>query len=567
MNKSLQASLYAQIERAAERPTLGFINLRGEISWFTWGDIFKQATGYRASLADLGLGRGEVCMLVLPTSEFCAMLLIAVLLQGAVPLFIAPPVVQGQGRHSSLMQILKHMIRKTRPKVVVISDGMKDLRDELGKCSKTIRVVVGSDGLKPDASAAMPLIKPAETDIAAMQLTSGTTGFPRVCVWEQKSVMQALNSMARAMDLNNEDVCLNWTPLYHDMGLVNNFFLCMAKGIPLVMLDPLDFVRKPALWLRGLSDTNSTLTWSPNFGFAIAAERIKNEDLDGVDLGRVRAFWNAAERVHLETINAFNERFASFGLRRDSLRTNYGLAENIGAATFSDPHSAIVVEHLDGSILQEKGIPHSVEQNCESEEDVTVVSVGRPCPGIEIKILSRGGRSLSEGQIGEIALKTPSALTGYLGDRRATRRTLFRNLLRTGDLGYLRHGQLFWVGRVKERITVRGKKLDPSDFERVLFKVPGLRTGCFAVFGVDDLQRGTQRIVIATEVQDGSSYNISDEIRNRVFRELGVMVDDIVMLPKNTLTKTSSGKRRHRHFRKLYLTGSLKPLQVPRAAC
>ena len=398
------------------------------------------------------------------------------------------------------------MIRKIKPRVAIFPDAMASIRDELENRFRKTRFVFGPDPLTLDSPATISPILPSETDIAGLQLTSGTTRFPRVCVWEQRNVVEALDCMVRAMDLNNDDVCLNWTPLYHDMGLVNNFFLCLTYGVPLVMLEPLDFVRRPALWLRGLSDSRTTLTWSPNFGFALAAERVRDEEIQGVQLDRVRAFWNAAERIHPETISAFYERFKSFGLRRESLKAAYGLAENIGAATFSDPHSPIVVEPLDTSMLQEKGIPHPIKQPCEDRRTVTVVSVGRPCPGMEAKILSRDGRALPDGHIGEVALKTPSPLTRYLGDQRATRRTLFRDLLRTGDLGYMRGNELFWVGRRRERITTLGKKLDPSDFEQILLRISGLRNGCFAAFGVDDTQIGTQRIVVAAEVRTTSIY-------------------------------------------------------------
>lgn len=183
---------------------------------------------------------------------------------------------------------------------------------------------------------------------------------------------------------------------------------------------------------------------------------------------------------------------------------------------------------------------------------------------MRVKILSRTGRPLPEGHIGEIALDTPSRMAGYLNDARATRQALFGELLRTGDLGYMRGEELFWVGRVKERINVRGKKMDPSDFEPVLLEISGLRQGCFAAFGVDEEELGTQRIVIISEVREPLSRDrqeLRDEIRDRILRKLGVIVDDVVLVQPGTLTKTSSGKRRHRYFKKLYLDGGLKPFE------
>jgi acyl-CoA synthetase (AMP-forming)/AMP-acid ligase II len=151
-------------------------------------------------------------------------------------------------------------------------------------------------------------------------------------------------------------------------------------------------------------------------------------------------------------------------------------------------------------------------------------------------------------------------MMGYLGDTAATRRAFSHDLLRTGDLGYLRGQELFWVGRAKERITVRGRKLDPSDFEPVLLRVPGLRQGSFAAFGVEDAARGTQRVVIVAEVRDPpgrTQAEIVGDISREVFLHLGVTADEILLVRPGTLTKTSSGKRRHKFFRRQYLSGGL----------
>ncbi|NWG01874.1 MAG: AMP-binding protein [Syntrophaceae bacterium] len=565
MDRTLQRELYRRLDQSPERHALAYINNRGEFSWRTLEEVCRQAAGYSPRLKELGLGQGDVCILALPSNAFCATLLITTLLLGAVPLLVAPPILQLKGRYSNLTQVLRHMIRKTKPKIVIVPKAMMPMREELEGHQKRTHLLFEEEGLSPDLSAGIPQVTPAESDIAAMQLTSGTTGFPRVCVWQQRNVTAALDGIALAMDLNQEDICLNWTPLYHDMGLVNNFLLCLTKGIPLAMLNPIDFVNKPALWLRGLSDTASTMTWSPNFGFAITAEIVRDDQMEGVRLDRVRAFWNAAERIHLETIQAFYKRFAPFGLHRDSLKTNYGCAENIGGATFSDPHGPIVVEQVDDVVLQQKGMAQPIMRTDEGQRAVQVVGVGRPYPGIEIKILSRKGRPLPDGHVGELALKTPSRMSGYLGQTLETRRALFGDLLRTGDLGYMRGPELFWVGRLRERITTLGRKLDPSDFERVLLRIPNLRHGCFAVFGVDDAQLGTQRVVVVSEVRDSSTRpyrDIVNDIQSQISLQLGVKAYDIILLPKDTLTKTSSGKRRHRYFRQRYLSGELQSLRL-----
>ena len=562
--KSFQGRFYALLENNPDRNAILFYQDGQEPAWNSLEQFYTQARGYAISLREHGLRKGDACVIVLPSSELSLMLTTATLLLGALPLLIAPPALQSEGAFSSLYQIIQRIIKKTNPTIVILPETVKGTLAELQSKNKTSDFLLGESEIEPVLDGHLPVVIPDENDIAAMQLTSGTTGFPRVCVWKQRNVMAALDGMLTAMRLSKDDICFNWTPLYHDMGLVNNFFLCITSGVPLVMLSPNDFIKKPSTWLHGLTKTGATTTWSPNFGFAIAAQRVRDGELEGVDLHRVRAFWNAAERIHYDTLLAFHKRFKPFGVSKDAIKTNFGCAENVGGATFSDPMGRFLVEHVDRRSFIEKRVAKPINGGGGGEKGIAIVGVGKPHPGIRVEILSRKGNLLPDGHIGEIAMHTPSRMEGYLADKRATQRALYKDLLRTGDLGYMRNGELFWVGRVRERINLRGVKLDPSDFEPVLFHISGLRQGNFAAFGVDDPLQGTQKIVLVVEVRDGlaqDSETISGEIRNEVFEHLGINISEIVLVKTGTLTKTSSGKRRHRYFQKLYMEGRLSEFE------
>lgn len=561
--RSIQGRLYERLEKAADRPALAFYGPDGMSPWTSLEDIYSRAASTAARLAEEGLRPGETCIIVLPSGPPAARLVLAALLRGAVPVLVAPPLLFGT--NSNLAQILGHTIRKTQASLVVGPEGLAGMREQLERARHRTRLILGEASLLEGSTEDVPRVIPTPTDPAAMQLTSGTTGLPRICRWDHRAVLAALDGMTRAMSLSADDVCFNWTPLYHDMGLVNNFLLCLTSGVPLVLMNPQEFAKSPALWLRGLSASRTTVTWSPNFGFAVAAQRITDEELEGVELHRVRAFWNAAERIHLDTMLAFQKRFARHGVRLEALKTNFGCAENVGGATFSDPNGMFVVEQVNRDLLVGRRVARPVEDPGPNGRTVAVVGVGRPYPGMKVRILARNGTVLPDGRVGEIALETPSRMQGYLKDARATRRALQGGRLRTGDLGYTRDGELFWVGRVRERITVRGKKLDPSDFEATLLAVPHLREGCFAVFGIDAADQGTERIVLVSEVREPirrDPEDISGEIRRRVMLDLGVSVSEVVLVKPGTLSKTSSGKRRHRHFRKMYLEGELPAFEI-----
>ncbi len=541
---------------------LGFSRDGDSWQWWTREETDRRARAAAALLTDQGLAPGDTCALVLDSDATCSALLLGALLCAARPVLVAPPIVRGL--HGNLDQVLQHVAERTTARVLVTQEAFGSLAEQVAQQTRGLSALVLGDSppeivAEPPSGQAVEL--PASDAVAAFQLTSGTTGFPRVCAWRQDRVLAAIDGMREAMQLTSHDRFVNWTPLYHDMGLVNNFLLCVTSGVPLAMLSAQAFVTRPAVWLRSLSNVRATTTWSPNFGFALATQRIADRELEGIDLSAVRGFWNAAERIHLHTMREFHRRFADVGVSWPALKTNFGCAENVGGATFSDPDGPSRSETVDASALHTEGVAVAVEDDHPSATDI--VSAGRPHPQLEVVILDEQGEPCVEGQVGEVALDSPSRMIEYLGDPEATANAFHGELLKTGDLGYLRDGELFWVGRVRERITLHGKKYDPSDLEATLFGVPQLRPGCFAAFGVDDPEIGTQRLVVVSEVQrsdDPEVASLPGVVREAVVRDLGISVWDVVLLPRGSMSKTSSGKRRHRHYRRLYEDSELRPL-------
>jgi acyl-CoA synthetase (AMP-forming)/AMP-acid ligase II len=562
VGETLAARLQNRIDDDSQGRALAFYKPRQRVGeWKDFATIYAEASATAEVMAELGCKAGDVCIIVLPSGRAAARLVLAAILQGSIPLLIAPPSILGTG--SDLSRVLRDCIRKTQAKLVICPQSMAEGADSYSSASRETRIVFGEESLLPDPSGTLiDAARPGATSLVALQLTSGTTGLPKICGWNNRGVLSAIDGMTAAMAVGDDDVFFNWTPLYHDMGLVNNYLTCLVSGIPLVLMSPHDFVRAPVSWLRGLSDTKSTVTWSPNFGFALASQRIDDDELRGLSLHHVRSFWNAAERVHLSTMLDFHRRFGPYGVSIDSLKTNFGCAENVGGATFTEAGKPFSFEYVDGDLLLDKRLARPVP--ADSPTAVPVVGAGMAHPMMEISIRSRTGHTLPDGHVGEVALDTPSSMIGYLGDARSTARAFRYGALRTGDLGYMRDGELFWVGRAKERITVRGRKVDPSDFEPVLFDIAGLRKGCFAAFGVDEPATGTQRVVVVSEVIDNLTAPL-DELRGQIGRsileKLGLTAE-ILLVPNGTLTKTSSGKRRHRHFRRAYDLGELQSLQV-----
>jgi fatty-acyl-CoA synthase len=560
MRPTLQGCLDDTARRCAGRRALGFYAASGKLTWLTYRELRDLGLGAGGWLRQEGVRRGDTCVLAVGDARRTAALLLGVLVLGAIPLTLAPPGSSPSARGQAA--VLGAVARRARARLVLTDEPLEDLETSIER--RLLREVGG--GLDAPLGPPIDPVSSTKGDVASYQLTSGTTGLPRVCVWGQRAIVKRLETTRKALAVGDDDLFVSFTPLHHTMGLLNNFLLCLTSGIPLVLVAAHDFAKKPALWLRALSETRATQTWSPNFGFALAVERIGDEELSGVRLDRMRGFWNAAERVHAETLLSFHRRFGSFGVRLGALKTNYGCAENVGGATFSDPTGDFVVERVRREALYRRGIAERVApatSDRASAEEVSIVSVGRPARGLRIEIVRRG-RRIPDGQVGEVALVTPARMHGYLRDAKSTRSALHGQRLMTGDLGYLRRGELFWTGRARERITVRGTKIDPSDFEPVLRPIEGLHRGRFVAFGVDDVAKGTEGAVVVAEVRDRSVdvERVVRAVRAAAQRALGLALEDVVLVPRGSLVHTVSGKRRHGAYRERYREGSLEALRV-----
>src|SRR5689334_9555478 len=225
--ESLQAEILARLNELPDERCICFYGARETVLWQSRSQLYSKSVAVAQQLRQEGVRSGDVCIIGLPSGEKAVNVLLATLLLGAIPLLIAPP--ELVGGNLELHQTLHSAIQRTKPRVVICAPSVQPERIRIERDFPATRFVSPPDveNIELKNEPFVPAL-PAPTDIAAMQLTSGTTREPRICVWDHKAVLAALDGMADAMALSADDLCVNWTPLYHDMGLVNNFFLCLA---------------------------------------------------------------------------------------------------------------------------------------------------------------------------------------------------------------------------------------------------------------------------------------------------------------------------------------------------
>jgi acyl-CoA synthetase (AMP-forming)/AMP-acid ligase II len=333
-----------------------------------------------------------------------------------------------------------------------------------------------------------------------------------------------------------------------------------------VLIPPECFVARPALWLRAISRHRATISPAPNFAYALCAERIRDEEIAGIDLSSWRVAMNGAEPVTPRALARFVERFAAFGLRGEALTPVYGLAEATLAVTFSALRSRFTVHSFDTRALAEdaRAIP--------AAEGTPIVSLGPPLPGFAIEIADDAGRRLGEGELGRVRVRGPSLMAGYDEMPEETARVLAGGWLDSGDVGFLFGGELFLYGRGKDLIVVRGRNHAPQDIEHALDDLEGVRAGCCAAVGVlAEDGSGEQLWVFVERARSGSRTDAEIErtARARILECNGLRASRIVVLAPGTLPRTSSGKIRRGHTLLLHRRGALTapaPVSLPRLA-
>lgn len=472
---------------------------------------------------DLSAFDGDtVLMIAAPDPVDQSVAVAGALLAGLVPLVVDPASVQRSSPEEAAL----------RDRVTAAGYGL-------------VRWETGTDVVAAPAGEMTRL--PAGARPVMLQQTSGTTGTPQLCIWTEANVLDRIAAMSQAMQVTLQDRFLCWTPLGHTVGMLNNFLLCLLNRIPLVLVAPQVIQRDPLDWLRLLDETAASVTWAPNFLYAEVL-RALNRDLDrddsaGVRLVSVRAIWNAGERVDPALFSRFGAALAPLGLRPSALRTNFGCAEFTGGATFSDGRfDAECVDRDQLSAGRAVPVPGSDPGGME------IASVGGAAPGVTVTIVAEDGGICPDGMVGEILLRALRPVGGYLGASSDG-----QEVLRTGDMGYLREGRLFWMGRIKETINIRGRKFDPNQLAPILSEHG---VGTFVAFSVPSEIRGTEEAVLLLETGDGQiAPETLRALRRAVQSRLGLALAKVECVPPGTLRTTASGKRRHSYYRNAWEAG------------
>ena len=529
---------------------------------------------------------GERALLLYPAGlEFIAAFF-GCLYAGAIAVPLPPPNLALPQR--TLPRLLA-IIRDAQPSVVLTTSAILANTQGLFTQAPELQKMRWLATDKVTSRLAQEWRNPAVTSstVALLQYTSGSTAEPKGVVISHGNLLHNSAYINHVFALIPDSVTVTWLPAFHDMGLTNGIIQPVYKGRPCYLMPPVSFLMRPIRWLQAISRYQATISGGPNFAYDLCTRRITPEQRETLDLSSWDVAYNGAEPVRADTMKRFAATFASRGFRSSAFHPCYGLAEATllvsGGSLRDEMFRTIQVAAFEQNRV--------VEARAQDQNVRTLVGSGHALHDTRIVIVHPELlTACAPDEVGEIWVFGPSVTQGYWNRPEDTERACRAYLkdtgegpfLRTGDLGFMKDGELFVTGRLKDLIIMSGRKLYPQDIELTAEQShPALRPACCAAFSVDGA--GEEHLIIAAEVDpryqpavrnppDGEARSQSNgrlpldveavvrAIRRAVAEEHDVRVHTVVLLRAGRVPKTTSGKVQRHACQASFLKGTLERL-------
>ncbi|MCB2251007.1 non-ribosomal peptide synthetase [Pseudomonas chlororaphis] len=527
----------------------------------SYSDLDRRARTIAAAL-QANAGLGDRAVLLFPSGPDYVAAFFACLYAGVIAVPAYPP--ESSRRHHQ--ERLISIIADAEPRLLLTSSGLRDSLAQMdalqGAAAPQLLCV---DSLPASLAEGWSPIELQGDDIAFLQYTSGSTALPKGVQVSHGNLVanELLIRRGFGIDLNPDDVIVSWLPLYHDMGLIGGLLQPIFSGVPCVLMSPAYFLGRPLRWLEAISEYGGTISGGPDFAYRLCSERVSESALERLDLSRWRVAYSGSEPIRLDTLERFAEKFAACGFTPNQFFASYGLAEATLFVAGGIRGQGIPALRLDEQAL--------AQNRAEPGNGNAMMSCGTSQPEHAVLIVEPNTLAeLEENRVGEVWAAGPSIAHGYWRNPEATAKTFVqhagRTWLRTGDLGFMRGGELFITGRLKDMLIVRGHNLYPQDIEQTIEReVEVVRKGRVAAFAVSD--QGQEGIGIAAEISRSVQKILTPDaliklIRQTVAEAYQEAPSVVVLLNPGALPKTSSGKLQRSACRNRLADGSLDSYAV-----
>ena len=525
------------LDHFADKPQATFCRLigNGEETMLTWAELGQSSLRFAQAYQGSGLAVGDEILIFLRHRPELYGSLFGAMLAGFVPSYM--PCTSPKQDPAIYWSSHQQLLDRTRPAAIVADYETFREMDAAGLRLDDIRRIAVEE-LPAATGTPVPV---AEDAVALLQHSSGTTGLKKGVALSYRAIVDQIESYASAIDATPADVIVSWLPLYHDMGLMACCILPAYLGLPIVHIDPFTWLAKPALLFDALVAHRGTLTWLPNFAFEhmalVVGRRAAEYDLSGV-----RAFINCSEPCKAASFDRFGEAFAASGVRQDQLQCCYAMAETVFAVARSGLAAPFKGCRVESRSLQRGQVVRLAQEGTAAAELIETglpnsrhrsSGVRRVPPAV---VRRRGRRARDSGHFSVLRLQQGSRRTA----ERRVEGTYF-----TRDLGFVRDGHVYVLGRVDDLIIVNGRNLYAHEIEAVIGGIAGLKRGRSVAIAQFNARAGSAALVVISERERGQERpeaELRRDILRTVHSTFEVTPWRVHIVDEGWLIKTTSGK-------------------------
>ena len=550
-----------------QRAYLYLENGETEQSQLTYAELDRWARCIGARLQSLGAG-GQRVLLLYPTGTEYIAAFFGCLYAGAVAVPVFPP------RPNRTLDRLQAIVTDAHATIALTTPAVFSKVKPSLLATPELSAMQWLTTEVLDESLADNWQEPSSIDgdtLAFLQYTSGSTASPKGVMVSHGNLLHNQRVIKTACEHTAQSTFVSWLPIYHDMGLIGTIIQPLYLGSLGVLISPADFLQNPFCWLQAISRYKAHTSGGPNFAFDLCVRKITPEQRQTLDLSSWQVAFNGAESVSSETMQRFADAFEPCGFRHEALYPCYGLAEATLFVSGGAKKSPLVVQPVDREALERNRVVEIDGARARDDKSAwPVVSCGKSWVNHEIVIVDPETLIRCKAdEVGEIWVAGPSVAHGYWNKPQETQESFGGYLsdtgegpyLRTGDLGFMKDGELFVTGRRKDLIIIRGLNHYPQDIERTVEKSSReFKLGYSAAFSVADA--GDERLVVVQEAgrhhHELDVEKVADIVRQAVLDQHELQLDTLVLVKPGSIPKTSSGKIQRYLCRTQFLSDSLK---------
>lgn len=546
-------------EYSSDKAHIYFQNEKGTEEVITYGHLLKNSLRVAFGLSELGLREGESVAIMLPTSPEFFYTFLGILLAGGIPVPIYPPF--RTHMLEAYAQTEAKILTNAEVRILITFEQAEKLSLLLKPFVPSLKhVCTFADVFQTKELTSIFHAK--ATSFAFIQYTSGSTAAPKGVLLTHYNLLSNIRAYGQSIHIRPDDVAVSWLPLYHDMGLIGMWLGSLYYGVPLILLTPFTFLNHPERWLWAIHYHRGTLSGAPNFAYELCIRKIDPALIEGLDLSSWRMAINGAEKIYPRTLEQFAKKFAPYGFKRTALLPVYGLAESTVGLLIPPLEREFRVDYIDRKEFEE----HSQAITSNDSSALSFVSCGMPLLGHDVRIVDSQQTVLPERHVGSLQFRGPSSMQGYYNNPEATAAIYHDGWLDSGDLAYKADGEFFITGRRKDLIIKAGRNIYPSEIEDIVGSIQGVRQGCVIAFGATDEKLMTEQLIVVAEMREKNKAEreeIIEKIKEEVATRLDIVPDHIVLVPPQTVPKTSSGKLQRAQCKRMYMENRLGKKKIP----